>query len=343
MKKILVLSAGGSAAVNFIRSLRLVKDEQFYIVGTDADKFYIHRSEADKNYLIPRCDHKDYLITLQDIVKDEKIDFIHIQNDREIAIVSKVRELFKNKLFLPSKEIIEICQNKYISYLKWKDVVQQPKKRFINKVNDLRHSLKEFKIVWLREICGAGGKGSLKTDSFIEAKLWIGKHNGWGSFEASEYLSENSITWSSIWKNGDLIVAQGRKRLFWELPANTPSGITGSTGCAITTSDKQLDEIAKKSIFAIDKKPNGIFSVDLTYDKNKIPNATEINIGRFFTTIFFFAQAGLNMPYIYLKTFFNEDIKIDKRYNPLLNNYAWIRGIDFLPKLLAPEEYGKLL
>ena len=39
MKRILVTGAGGSPSANFIRSLRAA-DEEYYIVGTDADKSY---------------------------------------------------------------------------------------------------------------------------------------------------------------------------------------------------------------------------------------------------------------------------------------------------------------
>jgi len=342
MKNILVLGVGGAAATNFIRSLRLSK-EDFRIVGTDSNRYYLQRSEADSNYLLSSCKNSDYINELKIIIAKEKINFIHIQNDSEIAVISENREEFDGKLFLPDKETIRMCQNKFRSYLCWKDIIPQPKKYLV------QHEQKFKKIwnmiegeKWLREISGAGGRGSLKTNDYKEACYWINKRNGWDRFEVSEYLSDQTVTWSSIWKDGKLLVAQGRKRLYWELAANTPSGVTGSTGSATTISNKQLDDIAEASIFAIDKNPNGVFSVDLTYDKNGIPNATEINIGRFFTTILFFTEAGLNMPLIYTKSFFNEIVGISKKYNPLPNNYVWIRGIDFLPKLLTPQEYIKL-
>ena len=46
MKRILVTGAGGSPSANFIRSLRAA-DEEYYIVGTDADKYYLQRAEVD--------------------------------------------------------------------------------------------------------------------------------------------------------------------------------------------------------------------------------------------------------------------------------------------------------
>ena len=80
----------------------------------------------------------------------------------------------------------------------------------------------------------------------------------------------------------------------------------------------------------------------MTYDKNNIPNPTEINIGRFFTTHEFFTKAGLNMPYIFIKTAFKESYpEIKNKINSLPENLVWIRGIDFLPILTTLEEIDK--
>ena len=161
---------------------------------------------------------------------------------------------------------------------------------------------------------------------------------GWGIYTAAECLSPISVTWQSIWKDGELVVAQGRKRLYWELSKLAPSGISGATGAGVTFSDSVLDKIAEKAVLAIDKKPNGIFSVDLAYDNQGIPNPTEINIGRFFTTHEFFTKAGLNMPYIFVKLAYDEPLpKIDKKLNPLKEGLVWIRGLDFIPVLTNTE------
>lgn len=341
MKNILILGVGGSPAVNFVRSLRDAP-ENFHIVGTDCDKFNLFRSEADSNHLIPRCDDEKYIETLNDIIKEEKIDFLHIQNDAEMAVISENRERINTKTFLPDKETVKICQNKYESYKKWEQAkLPQPKTLFLNDINDLKDA---FNVLggklWIREQSGAGGKGSLPTDNYEQAKSWIDFKQGWGKFIAAEYLSDNSVTWQSIWENGKLIVAQTRKRLYWELGKVSPSGVSGATGGAITTSDSKVDFISEGAIFAIDKKPNGIFSVDLTYDKDGIPVPTEINIGRFFTTHYFFTKAGLNMPYIFVKLAFGEKYPIPKRViNPLPDNLLWVRGMDFLPILI--KDYDK--
>jgi carbamoyl-phosphate synthase large subunit len=138
----------------------------------------------------------------------------------------------------------------------------------------------------------------------------------------------------SLWDKGELIVAQGRKRLNWAFNDRTLSGVTGITGTGVTVSDPLVDKIAQKAILSVDSKPHGVWSVDMTYDSKGMPNPTEINIGRFFTTSLFFTKLGLNMPYVYLKLAFGEELpEIKKKINPLPPDYAWIRGMDTEPVL----------
>jgi len=343
MKNVLITGAGGSPATNFVRSLRDAP-EKFNLIGVDCNKYYLERAETDKKYLIPSSDNDHYFDILNEIIEEEKIDFIHIQNDIEIGIISENREKIKTKYFLPDKETIRICLDKYESFKKWnKNGVPQPKTCEINDEEDLKNafSLLGSKI-WIRNKSGAGGNGSLPTDNFEQAKNWISFKNGWRHFMAAEYLSPDTVTWQSIWKNGKLIVAQTRKRLYWELGKVSPSGISGATGGAITTSSEMVDGISIKAIKSIDNKPNGIFSVDLTFNKFGIPIPTEINISRFFTTHYFFTKAGLNMPYIYLKEAFNEEYpQLVKKINPLENDLLWIRGMDFEPVFTSVENVNK--
>ena len=54
-----------------------------------------------------------------------------------------------------------------------------------------------------------------------------------------------------------------------------------------------------RSVRAVSAVPHGIFGVDFAYDKDGVPNPTEINISRFFTTVRFFTEAGVNFPEIF--------------------------------------------
>lgn len=339
MKRILVTGAGGSPSANFIRSLRAA-NEEYCIIGTDADKYYLQRAEVDRRYLAPLANDPKYIDFLNYIIEKEEVEFVHAQNDVEISFLSENREKIKAKTFFPAKETVKILQDKFESFKLWEKAgIKVPKTQLITRDTDLGILLDEMGgSMWLRAISGAGGRGSLPVYDVKSAKNWLDfqeKNGSWnGNFTASELLEPETVTWMSLWKDGELVVAQGRKRLYWELAKISPSGVTGATGTGLTYSSEELDDIARRAVLAVDDKPDGLFGVDMAYDKNGVPNPTEINIGRFFTTHEFFTQAGLNMPEMFVKLGYGESVPVlEKNTNPLPDGLVWIRGMDFLPVL----------
>ena len=341
MKRILVTGAGGSPAVNFTRSLRKAPEE-FYIVGTDADKYYLQRAETDARYLVPSAKGPSYIDVLNYIIEKEKIEFVHAQNDTEVNFLSENREKVNAKTFFPDKETIRICQDKFLSFKKWQSAgIKVPKTVIITDKEQLEQAFEDFGgKMWIRATSGAGGRGALPVSDMQTSINWLDFQKGWdGTFTAAELLRDDTTTWMSIWHDGEVVLAQGRRRLYWELGKISPSGVTGATGGGETVSDPILDEIAQKTVLAIDPKPTGLFGVDLAYDQNGIPNPTEINIGRFFTTHQFFTELGVNMPYTFVKLAYGEEPpKFEKKINPAKNNMIWIRGMDFEPVLVSREQ-----
>ncbi len=338
MKRLLVGGAGGTPSNNFIQSIR-ESSEKLFIIGMTSDPYDLCKANVEKRHLIPNAKEKDYYLILEDIINENRPEFIHVQNDFEVLAISKFRNRLKKKnviTCLPKHESVENCINKLKSCEIWeKSEIEVPKSLIINDEHDLKEAFKNLgNIIWIRSIKGAAGNGALPTSNVDFAKSWIDYFDGWGKFMAAEYLSPTSVTWMSLWDKGKLIVAQGRKRLNWAFNDRTLSGVTGITGTGITVSDPVVDKIAQKAILSIDSRPHGVWSVDMTYDSNGMPNPTEINIGRFFTTSLFFTKLGLNMPYIYLKLAFGEELpEIKKKINPLPSDYAWIRGMDTEPVL----------
>ncbi|MBI2549635.1 carboxylate--amine ligase [Candidatus Woesearchaeota archaeon] len=335
MKRILIGSSGGVPSINFERSLRDAK-EQYYLIGMDSHEYNIFRAEVDESHLITLAADPLYIPLLQELIERAKPDFLHTQNDySELKKISDNRHKLNTLLFIPSDRTIKICIDKNASYREWsKAGLNVPHTILVKTEDDLLQAIKLHGTVWLRYKEGGFGYGSLHTGDFEFAKKWIDYFKGWGKFTAAEYLSEHSVTWMALYKEGELVVAQGRKRLYWEFASRTVSGVTGVTGTGVTVSDPVLDKIAQDAIYAIDKEPHGVFSVDLTYNSKGIPTPTEINIGRFFTTSYFYTKAGLNMAELYVKLAFGEKIpRIEKKINPLPEGLAWVRGMDVLPVL----------
>jgi hypothetical protein len=340
LRTVLATGAGGAPATNFIRSLRSAP-EPFRLIGTDADPYHLARAEADRSYLVPPPDDASYVEILNHLVEAEGVDFVHAQNDTELRVLSDHREEIRATMYLPAKETVAICQDKLRSFERWRDAgIKVPDTVLLRDDDDLQAAFKRFGgSIWLRATQGAGARGSLAAHDHTTARAWLDFHQGWGSFSAAELLEPTSITWMSIWHQGRLVLAQGRRRLYWELAKVAPSGISGATGAGMTTSDPELDEIATRAVLAVDSAPHGLFGVDLTYDKNGVPNPTEINIGRFFTTHHFFTELGINMPFIFVTLGCGEDASIPEPHlNPAPDGMIWIRGIDIEPVLTSTDE-----
>lgn len=347
MKKILIAGAGGAPTENVIRSLKEGKKKDEYIIGIGSEPFDMVISDADIKYQVPYAVEAGYKKRLLEIIEKEKPELAHFQNDIEIREISRMREDILDKgikLFMPSKETIEICVDKGRSTDIWMaEGIKVPKTMIINNEADLKKAFETLGDaegnIWLRATVGGGGKGALPTNDFEFAKIWINRFNGWGVFTAAELLTKNTVTWLSIWYEGELVVAQTRKRNSWNFGNRTLSGVTGITRVGETYSDELVNQVALDAIKAIDKKPHGIYGVDMTYDKAGIPNPTEINISRFFTTVYFFTKAGLNMPEIFKNiALYNEFPTLDKKINPLQDGLLWIRGMDREPVLTTMEK-----
>lgn len=345
--RIYVGGAGGAPSNNFIRSIREGCPGD-YLIGATCSPSDIFLADVNERHIVPPAAHSQYADCLFRLLRETSPDFIHVQHDEEVRAVSRLRgqiHALGVKTFLPDAQTVENCVDKARSYRIWKEKgVPVPQTRVICNPDDLRVAFEEIgPKLWLRAVEGGGGKGALPTDNFEFARMWIDRFDGWGTFTAAECLTANSITWLSLWSGGDLIVAQTRKRRSWNFGNRTLSGVTGITGVGETCSIPKVDEIALAAIRAVDPVPHGIFGVDMTYDRAGVPNPTEINIGRFFTTHYFFTKAGLNMPKIMRDLVIEgRRPRLEKTINPLPDGLVWIRGMDVEPVLTTAAELEKM-
>lgn len=346
MSKILIGGAGGAPSEGVINSLLLSKKQE-EIIGMGAVPSDLVMSHARRKYIIPYANTPEYRIELLKILNKETPDLIHFQNDLEVYHGSLIRDDIANvgtKVFMPRHEVIETCVDKWRSWQSFKKAgLTVPENIFIHDEDGLRRAFsdlgdKEGRI-WLRaNDIGGGGMGSIPTNDYDMAKAWINRYNGWNNFIAAEMLGSQTVTFLSIWWEGELVVAQTRKRTGWIHGNRSASGVTGVTKVGITCSDGQVTDIAIKAIRAVDGCPHGIFGVDMAYDQNHIPNPTEINISRFFTTVLFFTKAGLNMPEIFKDlVLYHEKPILPRKINPLPDGLMWCRGMDTEPVLITKE------
>lgn len=351
MKRILVTGAGGSASYNYIESLRNNSEkEKFYIVGADVSKYHIELAQVDKRYIVPPISDKNYLDKINHILKEEKIDFLHIQPDPEVTFFAQHRDKIKTRVLLPDFKIITLCQNKMLfNETLHKASIAVPEAYFLSSENDLEVGLKTLfkhhEKVWLRATRGAGSRAALPVKNIEQAKMWIKywqemKVLGYGDFMVSEFLPGKEYAFQSFWKDGKLLMSQARERIEYIFGNLTPSGQSSSPSVAVTVHNDEVNQLGYEAIRAIDKNATGIFCIDMKTDKDGKVKVIETNAGRFFTTSLFFSMAGMNMPYFYTKMGLGEDIKIPfKKFNNIKAGMYWVRMIDMGYKLIEEKTW----
>ena len=350
LKRVLVTGAGGPAGVNFIMSLRLAP-EKMCIVGTEANEYYLYLAPVDSRYLVPKATDANYIDGLNEVIRKEKIEFVHAQPDVEVAVISEKREKLDAATFLPSKDAVRKCQDKLESTKIWqKSNIPVARVKELRSESDVEKAFNEFgNPIWIRARHGAGGRGSTPAYNKETALAWI---NYWKSrkmdweFIAQEYLPGRNLGFHSLWKDGELIVSMARERVEYIYPNLAPSGVTGTPSVQRTVHSEVVNEIGTKAVLAIDPNFSGIACVDLKENAEGVPCVTEINAGRMFTTSFFFSYASkvlrgdyyANIPYLYVKLAYGEDIPKVPKYNVLPENIYWIRHIDAPAKLVRDEK-----
>ncbi len=271
MIKVLVTGAGGSPALNFVRSLREAGD--YYLIGVDANMYSLCRAETDEKHLVPVASDENYIPVMKQIIAETEPDLVHPQHSREVPVIGKHRHELGARVFLPRQTAVNVCDDKMLSYDYWQAAgITVPETMMVFTHADIDRAFSVLgPKVWIRATSGSGGRGAITITDPHFAYYWIDEHKGWGNFSISEYLSPDSVVWQSIWDHGKLVVAQGRRRLYWEFGSKFLSGVSGMTGAGEIVSDPVVDQVAISSIKAIDACPGGVWGVDMTYNSEGIP------------------------------------------------------------------------
>ena len=135
------------------------------------------------------------------------------------------------------------------------------------------------------------------------------------------------FAYQSVWQDGELVAGQARERVEYLYGHLTPSGQTSTPSVARTVDEPAVDDLAIRSIRALDPDPAVRTASTSRSRRAATPNVTEINAGRFFTTSNFFAAAGLNMPDMLMRCALGER-PASFGSSPLPADLYWIRMVD---------------
>ena len=337
---VLLLGCGGNAGINYVKSLRMTS-EKYYIVGCDLDVYNLVSSNCDKKILLSIDNMEEKKKNVLKIIKEEKIDYIHPQPDMEVKFLIENKVLYGKYTFNHDLDIWNKMADKLYCQHVWnkdlnlgfssysiKEVIKNPK--LFDEL--IANSGK----AWIRAIRGAGSKAALPIKTFdiamSWAKYWVEmKGMSMDDFMLAEYLNGNEYAVQTFWIDGELIQSQARQRMVYFFHAIMPSGQSSTPAVAKIVNERDVYDTAYNAIKAIDKKPHGIYCVDLKRNSKNIVVPMEINYGRLFTTSDFFAKLGVNTPFAMVNYFMNK--KKDFAVEKVKEEYIWIRGIDKEPFL----------
>jgi carbamoyl-phosphate synthase large subunit len=345
-RRILLPGAGTGAGNSLIRSLR-ADCPGVVVVGAHVDRFTLRNSKANRNYLLPRSSHPQFSDALRALIEREQIDLLIPNTDADVGVASELRDVLPCRTFLPSKSVIECCQDKYeLSRFLGAQGVPVAAVTTVRDLASLDEGFAKFGTsgrLWCRIRSGYASRGAAPVDTVDAARCWIGYWEQMrgipaSDFTLSEYLPGRDFACQSLWKDGRLVLVKTVERLA-HLDAETrASGTSSIASLAKTVNDPRVVETCARAIRALDPNASGAFSVDLKENRAGVPCVTEINAGRFITMLSFFDFTGrYNMSATYVRLALDEPVEIADPYDFTEDHY-FVRGVDALPAIFHADQ-----
>ena len=345
MARVLLTGAGSGAANSLMRDLR-AGDADLVFVGCSADRFALTKSPADRNYLIDPVDHPGHLNGLRRILVEERIDLLIPTSDDAVRVIAHARDTLPARVFLPSAETVERCQDKYqlASHLAAQGV-PAPRTCPIAELADVEPAFATLGggPLWCRTRGGSGSSGAAPVTTPEQARWWISYWSEMrgvpvASFTLSEYLPGRDFFAQGLWDRGELVVIKTCERISYFVVGGAPSGISSASRLSKTVDEPRVVEICAAAIQALDPAASGTFNFDLREDASGRPCITEINAGRFPAGAGIFNLTGKhNLALLYLRLGMGEPVDIRGEHDSTDLCYQ-LRDLDALPAVFRPDE-----
>ena len=329
-KKILITSIGGMFSHDLIRALR--DNNNTFILGTDIKKtsnsFFLDKFEQIPD---PTKSSKKFIKRIINLCKKYKINFVIPCSENECIEISKNYDIFKKlniKTSVSSFEVTKILIDKHILFSVLKksgiDVGKwHPIRDFANlkKISKAMGYPKKKLIIKPRK--GSGSKGVIILNSAIKKFKYLLEDKerfcGSGSVEAIQKELQNNKKnllnyfimpfYDDKTFDVDCLAQKGVMRLCVPRLRTYQNALSPTNeGCKLINNNKIMN-YCKKIIKAL--KIDGVCDFDIILRKNSKPQIIDASC-RLSGSSTASLAAGLNVPMILLKLFYNEKIKIKK-------------------------------
>ncbi len=343
--RVLVTGAGTSAGNNLIRFLK-AGDSSTFVAGCHGDRFVLKKSTADANFLIQRTDHSDYLDTIRRAAERGRADLVIPTTDVEVRLLSGLREIGPARLFLPSTEVVELCQDKYALACRLRArEIPVPATYPVTGLDDipgLFELLRPHAMIWCRTRTGYGSTAAAPVKTPEQARAWISYWNDMrgvpvGAFTLSEYLPGRDLSCQGLWKDGELVVIKASERLSYFVVGGAPSGMSSTSALGKTIREPAVTETCAAAVHALGPGVSGTFNFDLKENAAGVACVTEINAGRFPSGMALLDTGKHDIVSLYVRLALEEPVEV-RREDDSVDGYYTVRDLDTLPALFHADE-----
>lgn len=340
--RVLVLGAGGNAATNFARALW---QAGHWTLGADPDETMLALSDCDRNVVLRTCtdDGQAHLDEINDLVERYGIQHVHAQPDPEVAFLAAKRRGhhgLKCATAVPPSAIVERCQDKWLTAVHCGDLA--PETHRVTDREHLHDAIDKLGEVWLRLRHGAGSTGALPTSSKAMADEWIAHWNRFGftahDWMAAEVLPGRDLSWTGVYSYGRLVISVAKERESLLGASRSPAAVASTATVQRIVQRDDLNAVCEEAIrrVSLGDDPHGVFMVDCREDAQGVPKVTEINAGRFGTTMDFFSACGPCLVDVLLRIGNGSYTGSYERRDEHEVGARWVRNTDSMPTLVRP-------
>lgn len=321
--RILVTGVGAFVAPSIIKNYKVIKERNIYVVGVDI-KPVVSNKYIDKYYQYKKPNDSDYILTLLDICKKEKINFIIPLVDDELLILSKNKKIFKKYniiVCVNDEDKIKLVSNKYNLYkFLEKNNIDVPKSVKFNTVEQLLNGCNllgfpQNAICYKPEVSsGSRGFRVIKNDINYEDYLFRIKPDS--KFIDIDFLVESMKKCKTIpemmlmeYVEGNLYnvnVLADHGNVMYSVAGRVIDFALGNTMKCKIENNHEVLEYCKKITELLEL--DGNIGFEVAYTKDMKLKLIEINI-RIQGQIYSSTLAGINFPYLELKHHLGEKLQ----------------------------------
>ena len=138
--KILITAAGCPGAATNIRHLKMIKERNIFLIGTDLNHDKIGKHWCDKFYTVPKGGDEQFIPRLLEIIDIEKPDVLFPQSSAEVITLSKNKDILEKtgvKVLISSEEAVYKSENKAELYKTLENTpVKIPNFKIVNSLDE---------------------------------------------------------------------------------------------------------------------------------------------------------------------------------------------------------------